>query len=166
MVTHALLQAEGLVKVYGHRRVVNGVGLVVECAVPDDIRESTIDIDNRRKAQIDVARPQLGGEQPASFPSGTQRSRGLCIVEMADGPHSRETREGLAKALHASTFMVDRYQQLRLADGANRRDEVTQLIQIDEITRKQNDTADGRLGEPVCLFGTQRRAAQIDHQRP
>ena len=99
-------------------------------AIPDHLADAVVEVDTRRKAQIDACCPQLGGQQPPALPRELTPRLGIEVVSVTDGALWRQLGEPAAKALHATAFVIDRDEQRRDAQRTDLLDERGELIRV------------------------------------
>ncbi len=85
-------------------------------------------------------------------------------MQAAERAKRREPEERLAEALNAAAFVVHGYEQRRLANRVQFRDELRDLLAALEVAREEDHAADERRLEPCTLVVGYRRASQVDHQ--
>jgi hypothetical protein len=87
--------------------------VAVKAAVADDAAAAVVEIEHRRKAEVDARGAQLGGKHLARRRCGLGGAHGVAHPQLAQRTHRRQAREAVgAKPLHATAFMIDADQQI------------------------------------------------------
>ena len=157
----------GVLHAQHHRlsQLEHGARVAMEGAVADDAGGPVVQVQHRRKTEIDAVRAQLAGQHITGF---TRQMAGLLrmgIPAFAECAHRRQAGETFAKTLHPSAFVVDADQQRRGFERMDFRRQRIELCRAGVVARKQDDAADQRMAQspPVVIgeFGSR----NIAHQR-
>lgn len=106
------------------------LGITLERTGADHGAALVIQIQHRGETQVEADRQHFGGHDPATLLSEVF---GIRIV--GNGTHRRQAHEALAQALHATTFLVHRQQQIR-ANRANGGAQLTHLARMLDVAGK------------------------------
>ena len=147
------------------RQIRNGLGVGMQRAVADHAAVAVIDIEHRRKAQIDAMRPQFRGQHKADFMRQMPRMLRIGIPRTAEFAHGGNRGEAIAETLHAAAFMIDGDDERRAAQRMNFGGQAVQLFRPGIIARKQDDTACQRMLQPPAVVGNEFGAGYVEHDR-
>jgi hypothetical protein len=98
------------------RRYDSRIGM--ECPLADRA-VAALEVEHRRKAQVDVERAHLRGHQPGMLLCQRDRLRLVAIVQLAEARQRRQVCEPFAKALHGTAFLIDGEQERPFAHGTD-----------------------------------------------
>jgi hypothetical protein len=114
----------------------------VQRAIADDLREPAVEIDAGREAQVDTYGAKLGRHEPTARGGDFERELALFVVKPAERAERRQPHERLAEPLNTPAFLIDSHEQRRLTNRVDVGDELCELLDVREIARKKNDSAD------------------------
>ena len=137
----------------------------VERPVADDIADTPVEIDARRKTQVDTARAKLGGDQPACLPGKRKRVFRLGPELATDDPHGRDRRETVAKTLHPAAFVVNRDDERRAPERPNFIHQFRKLLRRLVVATEQDQSADGRFAQQVTISRREAETIDVEHHR-
>src|SRR5207244_9124281 len=129
----------------------------------DDRAHAEIEIQHRREAEIDAAIGEFIGDQPTPLLGLRKRIVAVHVIRFTQLAHRRNAREAVAKALHASTLVVDSDQKRRRAHRTDVTREARQLGPRNVIACKENCAADERMREPITIGGSEDRSPNAEH---
>ncbi len=147
----------------GHGELADRAGIRVQRTIADHAADAIIEVDAGRERHVDAHRTQFRGHQPSELAREAKARGTVRRVATADLAQRRQSREPVAKPLHAPAFLVDRHQQRRRPDRVNLRDQARKLRRAFVVAREQDHAADLRVREHVALLGLERDAAEVDH---
>ncbi len=143
----------------------DGVRIGVQRAIADDARFAIVDVEHGCEAEVHAVRLQLAADHEAAAARGGQSLRGVAVPELAQRAHRRDGGEAVAEALHAAALVVDRDQQVRRPQLADRMRELDQLQRCGEIAREEDHAAHLRMLQALDVVGCQLEPADVDHDR-
>ncbi len=122
----------------------DGGGLAVQGAIADDLRQTAVEVDARREAQVDADRAQLCCHEPAAGAGRFERQVALLVVQPSQRTKRRQPEKRLTEPLHSPAFLIDGHEQRRLANCMNVGNELRELRDALEVTREKNHAANER----------------------
>ena len=150
----------------GDRQACDHLCIAVECAVADDLAYAVVEVDTGRKAQVDAHGAQFRREQPAALRGEPPAGLRVRIVEPPDQARGRQLREAGAEALYPPAFLVDGDEQRRRAHRADVAHQLLELLHAGVVAREKNHGADQWMTQHLAVLGRERRARNVDHDRP
>jgi hypothetical protein len=142
------------------------VGVRMECPVSDDLADAPIQVNTRRKAQVDTGGPQFGPNQPARLLRQFEALLGAASVCAAYHAHRWHRRKTIPESLHPAALMINRNQQRRAPERANLGNQIRDLLRRFVIPGKQDDAADRWLTQQVAVGWAQRDSVYVEHNGP
>ncbi|EXI91481.1 MAG: hypothetical protein AW12_01252 [Candidatus Accumulibacter sp. BA-94] len=139
--------------------------VAVESAVADDRAAPPIEVENRRKRQVDPAGAQLGRQHVTDAPRRQRRRLGLPIPQLAEAAHRRQAGETAAAALYPAPLVVDTNQQRRRAQRMHFGGQPRQLLRRLVVACEEDQAADQRVPQALSFQLGEAAAGKVDHQR-
>ena len=146
------------------RELSHDLGIVMKGTTADDSTCPAIEIEHRRKAEIDAACAKLDGHDPPSGTRGPVRKFRIHVVEPAVSCCCRESAEPFSKSLHPSAFVIDCNQQRRSSQVVNGVAEPTKLFTAPVVPRKENHAADAGMSQHLPLARLELDSRNPDHE--
>ena len=139
------------------------VGILVQRAIADHARLAVVHVEHRREAEVHAVRLQLAADHEAATARGGERLRRIAVPELAEFPHRRDRREAVLEALHAPALVIDRDQQVRRANLADRVGELDQLQRRREVAREEDHATHLRMLQALDVVRRELEAADVHH---
>jgi hypothetical protein len=145
--------------------IADGVRIRVKRPVAYHLAQAPVEVQARRKTQVDVHGAQLRGDHPAGHPREAQRRLRVTVIFMPDPAHCRDRGETVPKPLYPATFMVHGDQERRAAQPTDLGDERGQLLRGLVVAGEQDDPTNRRFAQQITVCRRQRSAFDIEHDR-
>ena len=141
------------------RQLCGALRIPLESAATNHGTALMIQIQHRRKAQIQPHRQYFGGHQPA-----TVLGQDVGIGVIGNGAHRRQSYKTLTQTLHPPTLLIDSQEQIRTYRTNGGR-HLSYLPRVLDIAPEQDQASHFGLTENLPILCSQPGAGDIQHQR-